>query len=161
MTSAKIRLHDRRIMKMKSNTSLKSAVKIINNLRPLFLTQNVLLSFWISLFQNHGIYPYTRWKDSWRNMLILEEIFFFWGGGGRGAPSTTSSDKLQRGCHTCWKKQTNNKNRHSTLITSLHLRKQGNTMTDTPHIWSYKCLELFCNWWSFTTLPKRQNSQLR
>ena len=120
MTSAKIRLHDRRIMKMKSNTSLKSAVKIINNLRPLFLTQNVLLSFWISLFQNHGIYPYRRWKDSWRNMSILEAIFFF---GGGGAPSTTSSNKLQRGCHTCWKKQTNNKNSHSTIITSLHLRK--------------------------------------
>ena len=36
---------NRRIMKMKSNTSLKSAVKIINNVRPLFLTENVLLSF--------------------------------------------------------------------------------------------------------------------
>ena len=54
------------------------------------------------------------------------EKFLFWGGG----PSTTSSKKLQRGCHTGCKKQINNKSSHSTLITSLHLRgrnrKQGN-----------------------------------
>ena len=38
MTLKKIRLYEPQVMKKKNNTSLKSAVNIINNLRPLFLT---------------------------------------------------------------------------------------------------------------------------